>query len=137
MIADELIETLFNAGCQLIPEGDRLRIKYPDGAITDDLRKSIQKHKAAILQKLKSNESLPKCVAVTIDSSVLGESFWLAANEKVKAKIKAEPSPTNDGPVVYLPCEIIAVKLAGLKGEDLKKLHWAKEIFDGVIMNPN
>jgi hypothetical protein len=45
----KLIIALHTVGCQLIPEGEHLRVQDPQHALTDDLRQAIREHKVALL----------------------------------------------------------------------------------------
>jgi len=45
----ELITALHTVGCQLIPEGEHLRVQDPQHALTDDLRQPIREHKQDLL----------------------------------------------------------------------------------------
>jgi len=45
----ELVTALHTVGCQLIPEGEHVRVQDPQHALTDDLRQAIREHKAALL----------------------------------------------------------------------------------------
>jgi TubC N-terminal docking domain len=47
-----IIAQLHAAGCRLIPEGERLRVKHPS-ALTDELRALIRQHKPALLDWLR------------------------------------------------------------------------------------
>ncbi len=47
-----LLQKLREAGCEIVPDGDRLRVRYPAGALTDDLREAIRQYKAELLHLL-------------------------------------------------------------------------------------
>jgi TubC N-terminal docking domain len=48
----ELVTALHTVGCQIIPEGEHLRVQNPQHALTDELRQAIREHKAALLALL-------------------------------------------------------------------------------------
>jgi len=52
MTALDLFVHLTAAGCQLIPEGEHLRVQDPQHALTNDVRQAIRQHKAALLALL-------------------------------------------------------------------------------------
>ena len=60
MGVDELVTALTAAGCQLRREGEQLRIKDPQHALTDDLRQAIREHKAALLVMLAQPTPAPE-----------------------------------------------------------------------------
>jgi hypothetical protein len=47
-----LLQKLREIGCELRPEGDRLRVRAPAGVLTDELRSLIREHKAELLRLL-------------------------------------------------------------------------------------
>lgn len=49
----QIIARLLAAGCQLIPEGEQLRVRNPQKALTDELRTLIRQSKPAILDLLR------------------------------------------------------------------------------------
>src|SRR5438128_10125144 len=52
MAPAELLTTLIEAGCRLMPDGDVLRVRPPRQGLTDELRQAIHQHKAALLALL-------------------------------------------------------------------------------------
>jgi hypothetical protein len=65
MTSVELVTALHMVGCQLIPEGEHLRVQDPQHALTDDLRQAIREHKAALLACL--TQSAPANNAATTE----------------------------------------------------------------------
>lgn len=57
MDALALLQELQEVGCELRPEGDRLRVRAPAGVLTDELRSLIREHKAALLGLLSGGEA--------------------------------------------------------------------------------
>jgi hypothetical protein len=55
---DQIIARLRAAGCQLIPEGEQLRVRDPQKALTDELRALIRQDKPAILDRLRQEQSM-------------------------------------------------------------------------------
>jgi TubC N-terminal docking domain len=54
----QLMARLLAAGCQLIPEGEQLRVRDPQKALTDELRALIRQSKPAILELLRQGQSV-------------------------------------------------------------------------------
>jgi hypothetical protein len=54
----QLMARLLAAGCQLIPEGEQLRVRDPQKALTDELRALIRQYKPAILDLLRQGQSV-------------------------------------------------------------------------------
>ena len=52
MTIQEILTTTERAGIVLSAVGDRLRVKAPSGALTDDLRATLAEHKPALLDVL-------------------------------------------------------------------------------------
>ena len=50
--AVQVLATLAAAGCQIRAEGDALHVHDPHKALTDDLRRTVNQHKLAILALL-------------------------------------------------------------------------------------
>ena len=62
----ELVTALTAAGCWLIREGEQLRLKDPQHALTNDLRQAIREHKQALLALL----SQPMLAAAPVQPTV-------------------------------------------------------------------
>jgi hypothetical protein len=52
MSAADVLAQAQAAGVQLVADGDRLRFRAPAGALTPDLRATLQEHRAAVLKLL-------------------------------------------------------------------------------------
>lgn len=52
-----LLQKLREIGCELRPEGDRLRVRAPAGVLTDELRSLIREHKGELLHLLSAGEA--------------------------------------------------------------------------------
>lgn len=52
-----LLQKLREIGCELRPEGDQVRVRYPAGVMTDELRAAIREHKAALIALLSRGEA--------------------------------------------------------------------------------
>jgi hypothetical protein len=60
----DLLTSLTQAGCRLIPHGDQLRVQDPQHALTDALRQAIRQHKPELLALLggtPANTPEPAC----------------------------------------------------------------------------
>jgi len=53
MTAGETLAELHRRGVALEPNGDRLKYRAPQGALTPELRKAMAEHKAAIISTLR------------------------------------------------------------------------------------
>ena len=52
-----LLQKLREIGCELRPDGDRLRVRAPAGVLTEDLRAAIREHKVELLRLLSAGEA--------------------------------------------------------------------------------
>lgn len=84
MTTNKLYANLKAAGVELSVEDGNLRVRAPKGALTDDLRQAIKAHKAALLERLRTDTSTqPAQTELDIDSPS-------------KPQRKAEPIPDKD-----------------------------------------
>jgi len=68
---------------------------------------------------------------IKFHSDLTEEDFYLCSNPELKSECKDNDPET----VVYLPHEIR--QLFGLKPDEVKKLHYARQIFGGEIIQRN
>jgi hypothetical protein len=54
--APALLTTLRARGVTLTPWGDRVRVRAPSEALTDDVREALRTHKAALLDRVEAFE---------------------------------------------------------------------------------
>ncbi|MCX7429186.1 MAG: tyrosine-type recombinase/integrase, partial [Planctomycetia bacterium] len=57
MTIDELLTNLAHSGITLFVEGDRLRYRAPEGALTADVRAAIGDHRLEIIERLRAKQS--------------------------------------------------------------------------------
>jgi hypothetical protein len=99
MAPTELIQRLTSAGCQVRIDGESLRVRDPEHALTDELRDAIRQHKAELLQLLRADPAndkpkpCPACGDVERWPTTRGlicPTCWLAASapEPVPCYIK-------------------------------------------------
>jgi hypothetical protein len=93
----QLMARLLAAGCQLIPEGDQLRVRDPQKALTDELRALIRQSKPAILDLLRQGQS----VATTVGGRPgktwrpLAQPYDLAMTHPSSGR-RRPPAPSRD-----------------------------------------
>jgi hypothetical protein len=56
---DDLLRCIADCGVQLYLDGDRLRYKAPEGALTLAQREDIATHRIAIIERLKADATAP------------------------------------------------------------------------------
>ena len=59
---EEILQSAARAGITIEAAGDDLRVKAPQGALTDELRQSLRQHKNELLRLLKSGLSLEETI---------------------------------------------------------------------------
>lgn len=62
-------------------------------------------------------------MAIKIYSEILQENLFFVSNERLKNQVK------GDGLVIYLPHELKNIIMLKLQPEDMKRLHFVKQVF--------
>ncbi len=78
MTLQELLQTVKERNIALVADGDLLRYRAPEGALDDDLKDELRRHKPEILAVLKARE---------FDGHIVAEVLW----ETDKAVIFRDP----------------------------------------------
>ena len=84
MTSSETLAELDRRGVVLEPNGDKLRYRAPQGALTSELREAMEENKAEILSTLRrvGDGQLPpldrplKTEQTTMDTSVITDCGW-------------------------------------------------------------
>ena len=123
----ELLNNLDAEGVHLYADGRDLKFQavHP---IDDEMRESLKKRKPEIIKALdiiQAVEEYKRDGFIQIFSAYLEESIYLARDENVASRVPDKTLP------IYIESELAALK--GLSLGELRTLHEAKIIFDGVI----
>lgn len=136
MTADDLIEEMEGRGVNLRRMGDQLNVDAPRGVVTDTLRQDLQVHKEEILSLLRQRR-MEKADRLIRDRGYLAVENWPSDGEIVLfVRDESVIIPVRwHGRITYTLAELAEIR--GLDQGSVRRLHEIKQIFGGVIVDPD
>jgi hypothetical protein len=123
-------------GIELSVNGDKLRVEHPQGAVTDEIREALRRHKPALMELLRgpTTEDVAEATRqlrargwALLDSAALGEQVALCKD------VAAARQHLAKGTVAFTMDEVMLVIDANLPASELHSVIKAKLLVAGVV----